>query len=162
MLTALAALDSSTTVDRSDAGGGIASNAVPEMDDVTLAEAGAWVDAYGQAWVNHDLEAGLALFTTGATFREARFKPAVIGQESMIAYWRARRRPQYGNSFSGETLVMRGNLALAHWTAEFTWRPTNMTYRLDAISRIALVRAPDGTIKASLLEHWIDRQLSEP
>ena len=162
MLTAQAAVDSGTAMDRCDASGGIASNAVPEMGNVTLAEAGEWIDAYGQAWVNHDLEAGLALFTAGATFREARFKPAVIGQESMIAYWRARRRPQYGNSFSGEALVMRGNLALAHWTAEFTWRPTNMTYRLDAISRIALARVPDGTIKASLLEHWMDRQLTEP
>ena len=71
-------------MDRSDAGGGIASNAIPEMGDVTLTEAGEWIDAYGQAWVNHDLEAGLALFTAGATFREARFKPAVIGQADLM------------------------------------------------------------------------------
>ena len=79
----------------------------------------------------------------------------------MAAYWRARRRPQYGNSFAGEALVMRGHLALAHWTATFTWRPTNMTYRLDAISRVALLRGHDGRVRASQLEHWIDRQLSE-
>lgn len=155
-------------MDRSDAADEVAENArraaiaTSVTMEVTLDEAQAWVDAYGRAWVAHDEEAGVDLFTATASFRETHFDRAAIGREAIRNYWRARVRPQQGNRFAGDVLVMRENVALVHWTADFLWRPLNMHFDLDAIARVALVRETDGRIRASMLEDWIERKLSEP
>src|SRR4051794_23128508 len=97
-----------------------------EMDVITEADARAWTEAYGDAWVTRDPDKVVKLFTPDATYRERRFFAPLEGVEAIRNYWQMLVHDlQRDVGYDVEQIVVSGDQALVHWTAHFTWRPIN-------------------------------------
>jgi ketosteroid isomerase-like protein len=126
---------------------------------VSEAEAVAWLERYRNAWIGRDTEAVLRLFTDDATYREARFVPALVGHHAIRTYWDTRVvEGQRDNAFDFELFAVRGAQAFTHWTAHFTWLPISGIMELDGTARISFVREPGGRVVASTFEEWIEKR----
>jgi uncharacterized protein (TIGR02246 family) len=114
------------------------------------AAARAWLDAYGAAWTAKDAEAAAALFTPDATYHENTFEEPMRGQDEIRAYWEAVTAGQEDIVFSHELWSVADDVAIAHWTAEFTV-PDGSRAKLDGVFHLAF--AGPGTV-AHLREWW--------
>ena len=81
-------------------------------------EARALLDAFGQAWNDHDLEAALALTTDDVVFESTSPSPdgqRSVGRDAVREAW----KPIFADSvsrFDVEELVIAGDRALQRWT----------------------------------------------
>ena len=126
---------------------------------VTEAEASVWLERYRNAWIGRDTEAVLRLFTADATYRESRFRPAMIGHDAIRRYWDNQVvAAQRDNAFDFEIFAVRGAQVFTHWTAHFTWLPVTGILELDGVARISFVKSGDGVIRAATFEEWIEKR----
>ena len=127
---------------------------------ITEAEARAWIEAYGDAWVTQDPDKIVRLFTPEAGYRERRFHPGIRGTEQIRDYWDLIvRELQLEVGFEVVSVAVAGNDAFINWRSHFTWRPINGVMELDAISRVRYSDRSDGGLRlASNFEEWIDHR----
>src|SRR4051794_39129895 len=103
---------------------------------IAEADARAWIEAYGDAWITRDPDKVVRLFTPDASYRERPFHAPLRGSDSIRNYWQMLVHDlQRDVAFEIEQVVVSGDSAFVHWTAHFTWRPINGIFELDAVSR---------------------------
>ena len=125
---------------------------------ISEAEARAWIEAYGEAWITQDPDRIVRLFTSDAGYRERRFHPGIRGTDDIRAYWDLIvRELQRDVGFQTISVAVSGDTAFFNWRSHFTWRPINGIMELDAISRTTFsAESINGIRLASDFEEWID------
>lgn len=124
---------------------------------ISVAEAEAWLAGYKRAWIYRDVTLAVALFTDNATYREGRFRPAMIGSEAIRLYWHGRvYEGQRDIAFDHKIWAVSGSQCFAEYRANFTWLPINGIMELDGVLRLTFEPKPGGGLLCSVLEEWID------
>ena len=109
-----------------------------------------WLDAYGQAWMNRNPEAAVALFSEGATYQVTPFLDPMRGRKAIFEYWSDVARTEEEIRFEYEILVENRQLNIARWTASFVIIPQGLVTRLDGIFLVSL----DGEGLCQSLQEW--------
>ena len=128
---------------------------------ITLAEARAWIEAYGAAWMARDPAQIVELFTAEASYRERRFRRPIKSRQAIRDYWQVLVREQQRDVvFKAEQIMVDGDQAFVHWTSQFLWRPINGIMELDAVARVTFgdERNAAGLRPASAFEEWIENR----
>lgn len=125
---------------------------------INEADARAWIDAHAEAWVTRDSDKIVKIFTANAVSRERPFQPVRHGIEAIRTYWESLvTEGQTDVHFQLEQLAVSDDLAFFHWSAHFTWRPSNGIVELDAMSRVAFTaESRDALRLASGFEARVD------
>ena len=125
---------------------------------INEADARAWIDAYAEAWVTRNSDRVVKIFAADAVFRERPFQPVRHGIEAIRTYWESLvTEGQTDVHFQLEQLAVSGDLGFFHWSAHFTWRPSNGIVELDGMSRVGFsAESRDGLRLASGFESWVD------
>ncbi len=98
-----------------------------------------WLDAYGESWINRDLEAKLALFTEDASYMYTPFHKVMKGKNEIRRYIEKGSASLHENiAFEHEILAMTQEAGVSRWKASLTWKPTGQTIRFDGIYHVFL------------------------
>ncbi|MDH3232226.1 MAG: nuclear transport factor 2 family protein [Alphaproteobacteria bacterium] len=125
------------------------------MSELDPAMVTAWLDAYKEAWERQDGERIVDLFTETAQYVETPFDPAMVGREAIARYWHEGAvSAQRDISFDSTLWAIAGNVAFAHWKAEFTRVPTGEHRRLDGVFCLTFEATADGLPRCERLEEW--------
>jgi hypothetical protein len=109
-----------------------------------------WLDAYGQAWLNHDPEAATALFTEDGTYQVTPFLKPLCGRKAIFEYWSEVTRTEENIEFEYEILVANAELNIAKWSASFVVVPQRLETKLDGIFLISI----DAEGRCTSLREW--------
>lgn len=121
-------------------------------EPLTVEQAQAWLGAYKVAWESKDSDLLVSLFTPNGIYHDNPFKPAMVGHDAIRAYWDTTTVAQSGIAFTSEVWAVAGDVAFAHWAAEFT--AEGAPVRLDGAFHLTLIPAADGPPIASHLREW--------
>ncbi len=114
-----------------------------------------WLDQYGKAWIEGDPAQIIALFSTGAAYREAPFDDAMIGHQAIQQYWQeGAADAQEDVQFSSQVWAVDGNEAAAGWQARFTRKRNGTRVKLDGTFRLKFSEGPESLLCDSLEEWW--------
>ena len=129
---------------------------------LTEADFAGWLDRYKAAWEARDPDAAMALFAVDASYRETPFAAPMRGRAAIGDYWRDRvQAAQAAVAFSCDVLAVTGDTGLAHWRAQFDWRPTRRRVALDGIFLCRFRDGSDGDLRCAVLEEWWHRRAAE-
>jgi len=121
---------------------------------VTAEQATAWLAAYGKAWETKDSALVLTLFTPDANYRDSAFVDPMVGAEAIKTYWDTVTAGQKDISFQSELWAVTGNVAIAHWAAQFTAVPGDTPAKLDGVFHLTFADVSGGIPVASQLLEW--------
>lgn len=100
---------------------------------MTSGQLSSWLKAYGRAWETKDPVAASALFTEDAAYHELPFADPAIGRAGIRQYWEAATRNQINIEFHSEVVAVANGQGIAHWSAEFTRKPSGVRTKLDGV-----------------------------
>jgi SnoaL-like domain len=109
-----------------------------------------WLDAYGQAWINHNPEASTALFTEDGSYQVTPFVKPMCGRKSIYEYWSEVARTQENIVFEYEILFASAEFNIAKWSASFVIVPQGLPTKLDGMFLISL----DAEGRCTSLREW--------
>ncbi len=107
----------------------------------------AWIDRYVQAWNSNDPTEIGALFTEGAEYSTAPFRPPWRGREQIVAGWLQRKDEPGEASFQWGPLAITDELAIIEATTQYPDETYSNLWvlRLDADGRCS-----------SFVEWWME------
>lgn len=82
-----------------------------------LAELGAWIERYGDAWRNKNDVAAAALFSDDASYQSHPLQPPHVGGDAIAAYWRAATDSQQELDVRFGRPIVDGDRAAVEWWA---------------------------------------------
>jgi limonene-1,2-epoxide hydrolase len=119
------------------------------MEEERHVNAAEWVEAYGRAWVERDVEAAVGLFTEDAVYRSSPFREPHVGSEGVREYWTQATSTQEELDLRFGTPVAEGDKVSVEWWAimrdEGDW--------ITLPGCLLLRFAPDGRCE-ELREYW--------
>jgi hypothetical protein len=113
-----------------------------------------WVAEYARAWREKDAVGVAALFTEDAAYCSSPTRPAHVGREAIIAYWRRATATQADLDLRfGAPIIAGGRVAVEWWAVmrDPDWRPPNEWVTLPGC--LILRFATDGRC-AELREYY--------
>lgn len=117
-----------------------------------------WIEAYGRAWRERDVDGIVPLFTEDAVYRSSPFRPPHQGHEGVRSYWEQATSTQQDLDLRFGEPVVEGNRAAVEWWA--VMRDEGEEVTLPGI--LVLRFAPDGRCE-ELRECWhLERGRREP
>ncbi len=126
-----------------------------KMTRITVEEAEDWLNAYGQAWIEGDPSAVVALFHPDAEYRETPFSQGMTGSEAIRRYWQeGAADSQEDVTFTYDIWSVSGNEVHAGWTARFRRKGTGVVVDLDGVFRLIFDQRQGATKCSSLREWW--------
>ena len=120
-------------------------------------EARRWLDGYGAAWINRDVELAASLFHEDVLYRERRFTRPIRGRDKVRRYWENRVRDyQTDIEYSYELWAVKDNTCFASFEAVFTWIPISGRIEIDGVFRLSFSSVKDGMPICDSFEEWFD------
>ena len=108
-----------------------------------------WVDEYGRAWREKDVEAAVALFTEDAEYRSSPFREPNVGSDGVRQYWTRATSSQEDLDVRMGRPIVAGDRAVVEW-----WTRMRADGEEITLPGCLLLRfAPDGRC-AALREYW--------
>lgn len=124
-------------------------NALSEVDVV------AWLGDYKRAWEEQDSDRIVTLFTDDAQYIETPFRQPMVGTQEIRRYWDEEVvTAQKDITFNSRFWHLEGNIAVAHWQAQFFWLRTGRPGRLDGVFRLYFRTQPNDPPLCEKLEEW--------
>jgi limonene-1,2-epoxide hydrolase len=119
------------------------------MEEESHVNAQEWVEAYGRAWVERDVEAAVALFTEDGVYRSSPFREPHVGSDGVREYWTRATSTQEELDLRFGKPVAEGDKVAVEWWA--TMRDEGAWITLPGC--LLLRFAPDGRCE-ELREYW--------
>lgn len=121
------------------------------MNQITKESLQIWMDTYGQASRENDVQASVDLFGADAEYYESPFSEPLVGKEALYQYWASGAQNLKEKVTDYEILALIGNLGIAHWWAQFL---NINTGRYEAIDCIFLVEFDEDQKCHRFREWW--------
>ncbi len=112
------------------------------MPGVDMASLGAWMDAYGRAWISNEPAEVAALFSEGAAYYTGPFKEPWRGRDRIVTEWIADPWGQTDIRFHHQPLAVTGDRGVAHWRVSFL--PGDAPTRVELDGVLVLRFDPEG------------------
>ena len=110
----------------------------------------ALLKTYGDAWVTHDPDKIVSIFTDDATYHDPH-EPLNQGVEAIRLYWERKIVGEQSDiSFELKNVWVDADTAIAEWIAEFTDIKRNLRVHLE---EVAILGLSDGKF-SSLREYY--------
>lgn len=110
-----------------------------------------WMETYGKASAENDLQASANLFAHDALYYESPFEEPLIGRDNIYEYWNKGSRNLKDKASTDEILAMKDQTGIARWQSQFTDIESGKSLALDCVFVVEFDE--DGLCK-SFREWW--------
>jgi hypothetical protein len=117
-----------------------------------------WLETYGKASEEDDVEASAALFARNACYYETPFDEPMLGRVAIRKYWEVGARTLKDKQAEYEILAVQENVGIAHWRSRFTDIASDRRLALDCVFVVAF---DDNDLCSTFREWWHLRTLME-
>ncbi len=121
------------------------------MKPLTLDLFNSWLETYGKASRENDLQASADLFSLDAKYYETPFDEPMIGRDAIYQYWSQGAQRFKDKESSYEIISMEDNLGIARWQSQFTAINSGKRLRLDCLF---LVEFDENGLCSVFREWW--------
>ena len=120
------------------------------MKPLNLETFNAWLEMYGKASAENDLQASVELFAPNAKYYETPFDEPMIGRNAIYKYWRLGAQSFKDKESYYEILSVKDNLGIARWHSKFTDIKSGRRFALDCLFIVEF----DHNDKCKLFREW--------